>query len=175
MSDLCVGQGMAIGKTLKGPCNGPAAEIINPDEAVKLMEEASDKAQAEASKDCPAGCTCEGKAETAVYCVDIKGKEGPEHYFIVTAAFYGECVCPKKAGKADGVITGRGYREFFRAVEKLPELPKHPKGKCRMYKRQVGHGFPVPVCAGECDKGKCRGADVWWKGEEFTIIPCACR
>jgi len=172
MADICVGQGMAIGKTIKGPCNGPASQPISLDEAGKLIEEAAEKARAEAAKDCSAGCTCEGKAETKSYCVDTKDEDGPAHYFIVTAAFYGECVCPKKA---IGVVTGRGYREFFRVVETLPELPKNPTGKCQMYKRQIGHGFPVPVCAGECTEGKCKGAGVTWKGEEFTIAPCKCR
>lgn len=168
MADPCIGQGMAIGETLKGPCSGPASEAISLDEAARLTEEAVDKAQANASKNCPAGCRCEGKAQTAVYCVDIKGDAGSAHYFIVTAAFYGECVCPSK-------ITGRGYREFFRVVQNLPELPRNPKGKCRMYKRYVGHGFPIPVCAGTCKNGACKGADITWKGEEFTISPCECR
>jgi len=177
VADLCIGQGMAIGKTIRGPCKGPGSQPISLDEAAKLVEEAVDKAQADASKKCAAGCECKGEAILgAPYCVDIKDEGGNAHYFIVRAAFYGECVCPQKGVKGGGAIKGRGYREFFRKVEKLPELPRRPTGKCRMYKRQIGHGFPIPVCAGDCPKGKkCKGADVTWKGEEFTIIPCDCR
>jgi hypothetical protein len=180
MADLCLGTGTAIGKMLKGPCTGTASQTISLDEAAKLMEEAVDKAKEQATKDCPQGCTCEGQAETSSKCQTVQLDSGAHHFFIVTAAFYGTCDCSKKPVKpagGGGVISGTGYVEFFKEVDKLPELPKNPT-KCTMYKQQIGHGFPVPVCAGDdnCAKGaKCEGAKVTWKGEKFTISPCACK
>jgi len=179
--NICIGQGRAVGKTIKGPCSGPSSEAISLDEAAALLEKALEDAQDDANKQCPEGCECKGEAIVGEpYCVPIKGDDGGEaHFFIVTAAFYGECVCPggKKPAAAPGApaISGKGYREFFRKVKDLPELPRDGSGGCHMYQRQVGRGFPVPVCFGDCVAGKCKGARVIFKGVDFTIEPCGCR
>jgi hypothetical protein len=82
---------------------------------------------------------------------------------------------PQKQVFAEPVtsIEAKGYREYFRKVAKLPPLPRKPKGPCQMYKKQHGHGFEYPVCAGECPSGTC--TTITEAGPRSVTARCVCR
>jgi hypothetical protein len=82
---------------------------------------------------------------------------------------------PKKQVFAEPVtsIEAKGYREYFGKVAKLPPLLRKPKGPCQMYKRQHGHGFEYPVCAGECPSGTC--TTITEAGPQSVTARCVCK
>lgn len=165
----CTALGFA-GAVGEGPCpTQPSVDL-----AVKLMEAAIDDAQAKASKQCPEGCICKGKGmpvgPPTCYPFKIEGKQ--YYRWVMTATFDGECECPEKK-RTKPRIEAKDYREFFRKVAELPKLPRKPKGECQMYQQQHGHGFPYPVCAGECTKGKCTTTVTAKPGS--VVAECECR
>jgi len=165
----CIGSGTAR-VVLDGPCNEDSLTL---DLAVKLMEEAIEKAEQDATKDCPKGCKCEGKATPdPPSCWSFTEGGKPKQLWEVRARFDGKCVCPDDQGKP-GKLKGKNLREFFKKVSELPELPAAPKGKCQMYKQQRGHGFWYPVCAGECKKGACK--TIVTVEKESATAECDCR
>jgi hypothetical protein len=126
-------------------------------------------AELAANKDCPEGHACIGMISVMgkpsfTSLGKGKGKKKFAYIAMVNVAYSGECQrvsggdAPSEGGGSDCIraIKAKNIREFFHKVEMLPKLPDNPEGPCCMYRRKVGKGFWVPVCAGKCEKGACR-------------------
>jgi hypothetical protein len=141
------------------------------------MEAAIADAEKKAKEWCPEGCKCEGVAipDGPPTCRTGGSADDPYCVCSVGAILNGTCSKPggKKAPAAPGAsIKAGSLREFFKKVAELPTLPRNPKGKCRMYKEQRGHGFYYPVCAGDCTTGKCR--TIVEVGKRSVSARCEC-
>jgi hypothetical protein len=123
----CTALGVA-GAVLEGPCE-PEPSI---DLAVKLMEQAIDNAQAEASKGCPGGCICKGNGTPVgpPVCYSWRVEEKQYHRWVVTATFDGECECPEGTEKE----------------------PKNGEPKPRCGQRFRAEGVSKPFAVRSCDK-----------------------
>jgi hypothetical protein len=160
--------------TSDGAC-GPGNPSL--DDAVKCLEKAIDDAEQQASKSCPAGQKCQGTAVPVgaptsrtvnlgdvVYCLTI-----------VTVTLDGQCGQPGAAPPPPPgqVIEADDFREFFRKVEALPDVPANPAVPCRMYREQKGHGFYYPICKGPCPGGKTCETIVEVRGRKVRAY-CKC-
>lgn len=117
-------------------------------------------AELDAAGDCPRGCRCKGEI-TRVYppAYIPMGKQGGEYVCeaYVVAIYRGKCKCKPGAAPPQGVreIESRTMRAFRAEVKRLPKKPRRVSGPCRMY-REKTHGHWEPVCAGDCERGRCR-------------------
>jgi len=177
MGTPCSARGMAV-EGENGPCG-----TISLDLAVKMIEAAEENARIQADQDCDPGCKCKGTfvPDGPPVCRPDKYPDGtPYHLWILTGEFQGECVCKGEKAPAIGGCGGKQFikaknlRDFFKEVEKLPELPKDPpKGNCQPYKQNKGHGFSYPVCAGACTPaGPCKTTVNVTK--ELVTLCCDC-
>ncbi len=131
----------------------------------------------EASRACPEGQRCVGLITMAGAPLIAGGAIGNRYSCIVTVSgsFNGECggatnVAP--ASDSATVLEADGIRSFFEKVARLPELPDKPTGSCRLYRDQIGHAFPYPICAGDCQSGRCK-TTVSVRGDRIRV-ECSC-
>jgi len=169
----CVAFGWAS-QLFEGPCTAQ----LSMDVSVKLLEKAIEMAQAEASKQCPQGCKCEGKATPigppVCYPYKMAGKQ--YHRWEVTAVFDGECKCPQVTGPRD-INTGIEPGRLRAVIESLPEKPIG-HGRCQLIKRRhsPGGGWTVG-CGGSCAKEgrRCPRNPQMWTDENGNVgLRCVC-
>ena len=125
--------------------------------------------QIEASRHCPAGSRCEGFLTISggpVVTDGVREEDGRQIYGCLVSLlgeFSGECSRARAREEdenydedTDTCITANDVRTFLAKVAELPEKPAEPSGTCRLYRDQIGHAFPYPICAGECERGDCK-------------------
>lgn len=158
----CFGLGFGIDIS-KGSCEKNNTTLTELNAVGMAIADAEINARAS----CPKGADCRGRVSviTPPTCrtvtVNRRGRKFKLCVCFATAKFEGDCSKLKKVGNGGNgepvtEIKAKNYRKFFEKVSRLPDLPKTPTGPCQMYRQQRGRGFFYPICAGKCDKGKCK-------------------
>ena len=144
---------------------------------------AMDEAEKDAHANCPEGrkCLCQSRlvAKPSAFYLG-KNKKNGMHVFIGFA--WAECIgkCSGEASRPDTaspgtIITALGFDALRRLVMELPKAPtgtQDLKG-CRLYRKKMKRGVWMPVCMGNCKKGKECYLSIRIKGKLITI-KCQC-
>lgn len=174
----------------KGSASGDAAKKAELIEQAKVSAygDAMINGAKDASALCPEGHSCrgalflDGPANVIGATRTVNGQA--VYSCIVFFSGYYEGVCEKDGQrvkvpepKERKRLVADTITDLVRQIEKLPELPKTPKGDCQLYR--ISKERDRPVCAGSCEEGECKRTPKTYiatseKGEKVYVLECVC-